>query len=149
MRALIQRVTEAGVQVEGQFVSQIQHGMLVFLGVEDGDTERDVDYLAGKVAGLRIFDDSEGKMNLCVSDVAGQALVVSQFTLLGDCRKGRRPSYVQAAPPELGNELYEAFCDQLRSLEIPVKTGRFRTNMAVHLVNDGPVTLMVDSRKVF
>ena len=88
-------------------------------------------------------------MNLCVSDVAGQALVVSQFTLLGDCRKGRRPSYVQAAPPELGNELYEAFCGQLRSLEIPVKTGRFRTNMAVHLVNDGPVTLMVDSRKVF
>ena len=149
MRALIQRVTEAGVQVEGQFVSQIQHGMLVFLGVEDGDTERDVDYLAGKVAGLRIFDDSEGKMNLCVSDVAGQALVVSQFTLLGDCRKGRRPSYVQAAPPELGNELYEAFGGQLRSLEIPVKTGRFRTNMAVHLVNDGPVTLMVDSRKVF
>ena len=96
MRALIQRVTEAGVQVEGQFISQIQHGMLVFLGVEDGDTERDVNYLAGKVAGLRIFDDSEGKMNLCVSDVAGQALVVSQFTLLGDCRKGRRPSYVQA-----------------------------------------------------
>ena len=123
--------------------------MLVFLGVEDGDTERDVDYLAGKLAGLRIFDDSEGKMNLCVSDVAGQALVVSQFTLLGDCRKGRRPSYIQAAPPRLGKELYEAFCDKLRSLEIPVETGRFRTNMAVHLVNDGPVTLMVDSRKVF
>lgn len=149
MRALIQRVTEAGVQVEGQFVSQIQHGILVFLGVEDGDNDRDVDYLAGKVAGLRIFDDLEGKMNLCVSDVAGQALVVSQFTLLGDCRKGRRPSYIQAAPPKLGNQLYEAFCNQLRSLEIPVETGRFRTNMAVHLVNDGPVTLMVDSRKVF
>ena len=149
MRALIQRVTEAGVQVEGQFVSQIRHGILIFLGVEDGDTERDVDYLAGKLAGLRIFDDSEGKMNLCVSDVAGQALVVSQFTLLGDCRKGRRPSYIQAAPPRLGKELYEAFCDKLRSLEIPVETGRFRTNMAVHLVNDGPVTLMVDSRKVF
>lgn len=149
MRALIQRVTEAGVQVEGQFVSQIQHGILVFLGVEDGDNDRDVDYLAGKVAGLRIFDDLEGKMNLCVSDVAGQALVVSQFTLLGDCRKGRRPSYIQAAPPKLGNQLYEAFCNQLRSLEIPVETGRFRTNMAVHLINDGPVTLMVDSRKVF
>ena len=147
MRALIQRVTEAGVQVEGQFVSQIQHGILVFLGVEDGDNDRDVDYLAGKVAGLRIFDDLEGKMNLCVSDVAGQALVVSQFTLLGDCRKGRRPSFVRAAHPDDAVPLYEAFLSALRRLDLHVETGVFGADMKVELLNDGPVTLLLDTKK--
>lgn len=149
MRAIIQRVSEAEVVVEDEITGKIQQGLLVLLGVEDGDSQQDCDYLADKVAGLRVFDDADGKMNLSVIDVHGRVLVVSQFTLLGDCRKGRRPSFVDAAPPELGQQWYEAFCKRIQEQGIDVETGRFRSHMHVRLVNDGPVTLMLDSRKRF
>lgn len=149
MRAIIQRVSEAEVVVDNEVTGKIQQGLLVLLGVEEGDSQKDCDYLADKVAGLRVFDDAEGKMNLAVTDVDGKLLVVSQFTLLGDCRKGRRPSFVDAAPPEIGQQQYEAFCQRIREQGIDVETGRFRSHMQVQLVNDGPVTLMLDSRKRF
>jgi len=149
LRAIIQRVSEAEVVVDNEVTGKIQQGLLVLLGVEEGDSQKDCDYLADKVAGLRVFDDAEGKMNLGVTDVDGKVLVVSQFTLLGDCRKGRRPSFVDAAPPEIGQQLYEAFCQRIREQGIDVETGRFRSHMQVQLVNDGPVTLMLDSRKRF
>lgn len=149
MRACVQRVSEAQVTVAGEVAGRIHRGLLVLLGVAADDTEDDARTLAEKIAGLRIFEDDEGKMNRSLPDVGGQMLVVSQFTLLGDCRKGRRPSFTAAAPPEQAEALYEVFCREVRSQAIPVATGRFRQHMDVALVNDGPVTLLLDSRKLF
>lgn len=149
MRAIIQRVKEARVEVEGEVVGRIGEGVLVLLGAGKDDTEMDAEYLAEKILGLRIFEDSEGKMNLSVTDTGGGVLVVSQFTLYGDCRKGRRPSFDKAAPPELAEELYELFVREIRERGAKVETGRFRAMMDVHLVNWGPVTLMLDSKKEF
>ena len=149
MRAIVQRVTEAKVTVDEEITGQIDLGFMVLLGVADGDTEKDAKYLAEKVAGLRVFEDDEGKMNRALADVGGGMLVVSQFTLLGDCRKGRRPSFVAAAQPEEAERLYEYFVSTVRDLGIPVECGRFRTHMKVSLTNDGPVTLMLDSGKLF
>lgn len=149
MRAVVQRVSRSKVTVAGEVVGSIGRGLLVLLGVEQDDVEDDALTLADKIVALRIFDDAEGKMNLSLADVAGEMLVVSQFTLLGDCRKGRRPSFVAAAAPEKANELYEAFVAAVGVQGIPVATGRFRAMMDVELVNDGPVTLLLDSRKRF
>jgi D-aminoacyl-tRNA deacylase len=149
MRACVQRVHHASVTVEGQIVGQIGRGMLVLLGITGDDLPGDVAYLAEKTTGLRIFEDDEGKMNRSLLDTGGQMLVVSQFTLLGDCRKGRRPSFVQAAPPELAENLYQQFVAQVQARGIYVATGRFRAHMDVALINDGPVTLLLDSRKTF
>lgn len=149
MRAVVQRVSSASVRVDGAVVGEIGRGLLVLLGVARDDTEADAALIATKIAGLRIFDDEAGKMNLAVADVAGGVLVVSQFTLLGDCRGGRRPSYLEAAPPETANALYETVVAALRAAGLPVATGVFRAHMAVALVNDGPVTLLLDSRKAF
>jgi D-tyrosyl-tRNA(Tyr) deacylase len=146
MRACVQRVASAHVAVDGQVVGQIAHGLVVLLGVARDDTAADAAYLADKIAGLRIFDDPQGKMNRSLRDVGGAALVVSQFTLLGDCRKGRRPSFTEAAPPEDAEPLYEAFCRALQELGVQVAQGRFRAHMEVALVNDGPVTLLLESR---
>lgn len=145
MRAVVQRVSEASVVVEGESVAAIGVGFLVLLGVADGDTEADARWLAQKLVGLRVFDDAEGKMNRALADVGGAMLVVSQFTLLGDCRKGRRPSFVDAAEPAIAEALYERFCDAVRDAGIEVATGRFRTTMRVSLVNEGPVTLIVET----
>lgn len=145
MLACVQRVSEAQVTVEGQVVGQIGRGLLVLLGVAASDTQAEAEWLAQKLAGLRLFDDADGKLNLSVADVQGGILVVSQFTLLGDCSKGRRPSFTRAAPPELAERLYEHFVACLRRHRIPVATGRFRAMMQVHLVNDGPVTLLVET----
>lgn len=145
MRACIQRVSRASVTVAGQVSGRIGTGMLVLLGVGVDDTEADARQLAGKLSGLRIFEDDEGKMNLALADVGGAMLVVSQFTLLGDCRKGRRPSFVAAARPELAEELYTVFVDAVGQHGIEVATGRFRQHMEVELVNDGPVTLVVET----
>lgn len=149
MRAVVQRVSQASVTVAGNITGQIQRGLLVLLGVEQGDCEDDARYLAEKTLALRIFDDSEGKMNLSLDEVGGGLLVVSQFTLLGDCRKGRRPSFVQAAAPELAERLYETFLAAAALRGIPVASGVFRANMQVALVNDGPVTLLLDSKRTF
>ncbi|GDY09196.1 MAG: D-tyrosyl-tRNA(Tyr) deacylase [Planctomycetota bacterium] len=149
MRAVVQRVSRASVTVTGEVVGQIGRGFLVLLGVEDGDRQDEAVYMAQKIAGLRVFEDAEGKMNLGLAEVGGAMLVVSQFTLLGDCRKGRRPSFIQAARPELADELYRAFCAEVRGQGIEVQTGRFQTHMDVELVNDGPVTLLIDSHKLF
>ena len=149
MRAVVQRVSRASVTVAGQVVGQIGKGFLVLLGVEDGDGQDEVVYMAQKIAGLRVFEDDDGKMNLGLAEVGGAMLVVSQFTLLGDCRKGRRPSFIQAARPELADGLYRAFCAEVRGQGIEVQTGRFQTHMDVESVNDGPVTLLIDSRKQF
>ncbi len=149
MRAVVQRVSEAYVQVGGQETGRIGRGVLILLGVGQGDELEDVRYLADKIVHLRIFPDAQDKMSLSVQDVGGGVLVVSQFTLYGDCRKGRRPSYTGAAPPERAEELYEAFVEQVRTYSLPVATGRFQEMMMVHLVNDGPVTLLLDSRKGF
>lgn len=147
MRAVVQRVARASVEVRGEVCGQIERGALVLLGVAVGDTSADAAALAEKLAGLRIFDDPQGKMNLALADVAGAMLVVSQFTLLGDCRKGRRPSFTAAAPPALAEQLYEEFVGLVRQRGITVETGRFGAQMAVSLVNDGPVTLVVESGK--
>lgn len=145
MRACIQRVTQARVSVDGQVRGEIGTGMLVLLGVATGDTQSDARQLAAKLVTLRIFDDEQGKMNRSLEDVAGAMLVVSQFTLLGDCRKGRRPSFVDAAPPDVAERLYQEFVSAATQLGISVATGRFREHMLVSLVNDGPVTLVVES----
>jgi len=149
MRAVVQRVASARVDVKDQTVGEIGNGLLALVGVADTDTQRDADWLADRIAGLRIFDDPDGKMNLSVKEIGGAVLAVSQFTLLGDCRKGRRPSYVKAAVPEQAESLYQRFLEQLRSKELVVATGAFRTTMRVSLVNDGPVTLLLDSTKLF
>lgn len=146
MRAVVQRVTHGAVTVDGQTVGEIGPGTLVLLGVGRDDTERDADYLAEKIAHLRIFEDDAGKMNHSVLESGGAMLVVSQFTLLGDCRKGRRPSFAAAAPPETAEQLYTHFTDRVRAMGIQVATGRFRAMMQVCLVNDGPVTLILESR---
>ena len=149
MRAVIQRVKESRVEVKGRMVGAIGPGLLIFLGVGEDDSEKDCDYLANKIAHLRIFPDTKGFMNLSLMDTGGAALVVSQFTLWGDCRKGRRPSFARAARPERARELYEHFIGLLREKGLHVATGEFQEMMDVYLVNDGPVTLMIDSSKGF
>lgn len=149
MRAVIQRVKSAQVSVSGAVVGQIGRGMLVLLGVGMQDTTSDADYLAEKIVYLRIFEDAEGKMNRSLAEIGGQALVVSQFTLFGDARRGRRPSYSEAAPPHQANELYQYFVTKVRGFGIHVETGVFQAMMDVTLVNDGPVTILLDSRKLF
>jgi D-aminoacyl-tRNA deacylase len=145
MRAVIQRVKKSIVSVDGREVGRIGHGMLVLLGIHRQDTDAGADELARKISHLRIFEDAGGKMNRSLLDTGGEMLVVSQFTLYGDCRKGRRPSFVEAAPPALAERLYNCFVNRLRQEGIVVETGRFRAMMAVSLVNDGPVTLILDS----
>lgn len=147
MRACIQRVSRAQVRVGGQPYAQIGQGMLVLLGVAQDDTEADARLLAEKVAGLRIFEDSAGKMNLSIAEVGGSMLVVSQFTLLAQCWNGRRPSFTQAAPPEKAQKLYEFFVRSVAEQGVPVATGQFRQHMEVELVNDGPVTLLIQTRQ--
>lgn len=149
MRAAIQRVKEARVEVEGEVVGKIGKGILLFLGIRKDDTQDDIKYLADKVLRLRIFEDDAGKMNLSITDVGGEILVVSQFTLYGDCRKGRRPSFDEAASPDMAERLYGLFVEELKKRGIDVQTGRFRALMDIHLVNSGPVTILLDSRKVF
>jgi D-tyrosyl-tRNA(Tyr) deacylase len=145
MRACIQRVSSARVVVDGDVVGEIGRGLLVLLGVAADDGETELRWMVDKVVGLRVFDDGEGKMNLALADVGGELLVVSQFTLLGDARKGRRPSFIAAAPPEKAERMYNEFVDAARELGVRVATGRFRAHMQVELVNDGPVTILVDS----
>ena len=149
MRAVVQRVTDADVSVENQIKGSIGRGFVVLLGVEEGDNETDADYIAEKVSGLRVFDDSEGKMNLSVTDIGGEILSVSQFTLLADARKGRRPSFIRAAHPEEANRLYEYFNEKVREKGVTVAEGVFRADMLVRINNDGPVTILLDSRKLF
>jgi len=149
MRAVVQRVTRARVTVDEQVVGEIGNGLVVLLGVAHDDTKADADYLAPKIASLRIFDDGDGKMNLSVKEIDGGLLVVSQFTLYGDVRRGLRPSWIEAAPPEVAEPLYEYFVESTRKLVERVATGSFRKTMQVELVNDGPVTIMLDSRKLF
>ena len=149
MRAVVQRVTEARVEVAGKAVGEIGAGLLVLLGVGRDDTRDDADYLADKTVNLRVFDDDEGKMNRSLSESGGAILVVSQFTLYGDVRRGRRPSYSDAAEPEKANQLYEYFVERLRSFGVKVETGVFQAMMKVSLTNDGPVTILLDSRKLF
>lgn len=144
MKAVIQRVTSANVVVDGETVGEIGHGILVLLGVEKGDDEARADWLAEKICGLRIFSDDEGKMNLSVQEIGGSLLVVSQFTLAGNCAKGRRPSFDTAAPPEEGKRLYEYFTAAARRLGPKVATGIFQADMQVSLVNDGPVTFILE-----
>jgi D-aminoacyl-tRNA deacylase len=149
MRAVVQRVTEATVRVEGAVAGAIGRGLLVLLGVGRGDGEKDADELADKVVHLRVFPDDEGRMNRSVAEAEGAVLVVPQFTLYGDCRKGRRPSYVEAAPPEEADRLYRYFVETVRRAGLPVAEGVFRAAMDVALVNHGPVTLLLDSRRSF
>lgn len=148
MRAVVQLVSRASVTVEGELTGKIAKGLLVFLGVAAGDTEKDLQYIIDKVVGLRIFEDAQGKMNLSVKDVGGAILAVSQFTLYGDCRHGKRPSFTTAAKPEVANEVYEQFVAGCRAAGVAVETGRFRTHMLVDLENDGPVTILLDSSKI-
>ena len=149
MRAVVQRVTEASVTVGGETVGAIGPGLMVLIGVSDTDTDKDLKYIADKIPNLRIFDDENGVMNRSVLDAGGSILAVSQFTLYGDARGGRRPSYIRAAKPEPANALYERAVAAWREQGIPVETGRFRTEMKVSLINDGPVTILLDSEKVF
>lgn len=149
MRAVLQRVTRASVRVEGETVGQIEAGLLVLLGIARDDTEQDARYLVEKIINLRIFEDEEGRMNLSVTDVGGALLVVSQFTLYGDVRRGRRPSWIDAAEPERAEPLYEFFLKEVRRSIPGAATGAFRRMMEVELVNDGPVTILLDSRKLF
>lgn len=149
MRCVIQRVSEASVSVDNQVVGRIGHGYVALLGVEAGDAMPDALYCADKVAGLRVFEDAQGKMNRSVQDVQGAVLAISQFTLCGDARHGRRPSFSGAARPDVAVPLYEAFVAALRNAGIPVETGVFQAHMAVSLVNDGPVTILLDSKKQF
>jgi len=149
MRAVIQRVSRAKVAVDRETIGEIEGGLLVLLGVGQADTEIDADYLADKTMGLRIFADHEGKMNRAVAEVGGAVLVVSQFTLYGDVRRGKRPSFDAAAPPQKARELYEYFVDRVRRAGLRCETGKFQEMMRVELVNDGPVTILLDSTKVF
>ncbi|MDE0316824.1 MAG: D-aminoacyl-tRNA deacylase [Candidatus Poribacteria bacterium] len=149
MRAVIQRVKSASVKVDGELVSEIGAGLLIFLGIAHDDTETELEYIANKVANLRIFEDADGKMNCSLLDIGGSVLVVSQFTLYGDCRKGRRPSFIDAARPEVANALYEQFITALEQQNIPTQGGTFQAMMDVELINDGPVTILLDSDKQF
>jgi D-aminoacyl-tRNA deacylase len=149
MRAVVQRVTRASVTIDGEIVGEIRKGLVALLGIAHDDTRDDADYLAQKIAALRIFDDAEGRMNVSVKDINGGLLIVSQFTLYGDVRRGLRPSWSDAAPPEIAEPLYEYFVESSRKLLGQVETGSFRKMMQVELVNDGPVTILVDSRRVF
>jgi D-tyrosyl-tRNA(Tyr) deacylase len=149
MRAVVQRVSRAQVSVASELVGQIEGGLLVLLGVSKDDTEADADYLADKVVGLRIFEDANERMNLSVGDVRGALLVVSQFTLYGDTRRGKRPSFDDAAPPQRARELYEYFVTRIRSAGLKCETGKFQAMMKVELINDGPVTILLDSKKLF
>jgi D-tyrosyl-tRNA(Tyr) deacylase len=149
MRAVLQRVSRAKVTVEGETVGRIGRGILVLLGVAGSDTEKDAIYLLEKTLNIRIFEDAAGRMNLSLLDVKGELLVVSQFTLYGDTRKGRRPSFIEAAAPEKANSLYELFTSEARKQIEMVQTGRFQAMMSVELVNDGPVTILLDSKKLF
>jgi D-tyrosyl-tRNA(Tyr) deacylase len=146
MRAVVQRVKESSVTVDGRVISRIGPGILVLLGVSETDERADVEFLSEKIVHLRIFEDDNGKMNRSLIDTQGEMLVVSQFTLLGDCRKGRRPSYIHAAAPEKAEPLYEVFVEKVREKGIPVQTGQFRAMMDVSLINNGPVTLILDSK---
>lgn len=149
MRAVVQRVKSARVEVGGRITGEIENGLLIFLGVGGEDTKQDCEYIANKISNLRIFSDERDLMNLSLMDTGGAALVVSQFTLLGDCRKGRRPSFAHAAAPEKARQLYEYFITLLRGTGLRVTTGEFQEMMDVHLINDGPVTLLLDSSKIF
>jgi D-tyrosyl-tRNA(Tyr) deacylase len=149
MRAVVQRVTRASVTVGGELVGRIDRGLCVLVGVARDDTETDALALAEKVVGLRIFEDESEKMNLAVTDVGGSVLAVSQFTLLGDTRRGKRPSFTEAMEPGGANQLFERFCARCRELEVPVETGRFRATMRVEISNDGPVTILLDTKKTF
>lgn len=149
MRAVLQRVSQAEVEVAGETVASIASGLLVFLGVGPNDGDTDAAWMAGKIAELRIFADDDGKMNRSVTEISGAVLVVSQFTLYGDCRKGRRPGFAAAAPPQLARQLYAAVIDRLREKKLAVAAGIFQAEMRVSLINDGPVTLLLDSEKVF
>ena len=149
MRCVVQRVTRASVTVEEELVSEIRDGFMVLVGAEETDTEADAKYCADKIAGLRVFEDAEDKMNLSVKDVGGSVLLVSQFTLLGDARHGRRPSFSHAAKPEIAEPLCERVKEMLIAQGVPTLTGRFRTHMKVDLLNDGPVTILLDSKRNF
>jgi D-tyrosyl-tRNA(Tyr) deacylase len=149
MRAVIQRVSYAKVTVGDEVTGSIETGLLILLGVAHSDSEADADYLSSKITGLRIFDDAEGKMNLALAEVGGAALVVSQFTLYGDVRRGKRPSFDQAAPPQRAHELYEYFVERMREEGVRCETGRFQAAMRVELANDGPVTILLDSTRLF
>lgn len=149
MRAVVQRVLRGSVTIDDTIVGQIDQGLVVLLGVGQGDTVDDARYLADKICQLRIFSDEQGKLNLSVQDVSGGVLAISQFTLYGDCRKGRRPGYSKAAPPEEAKELYESFVQRLICNGLPTATGVFQEHMVVEIINDGPVTLLLDSNKIF
>ena len=149
MKALLQRVTAAQVTVESEVVGKIGHGLVVFIGVANDDTPEDINYLTRKIVELRIFDDTEGKFNLSLLDVSGELLLVSQFTLLANTRKGRRPGFTDAAPSEIAEALFNQFVEQVRTTGLKVETGRFQTHMHVKINNDGPVTIMIDSRERF
>ena len=149
MRAVVQKVSSSKVTVDDEVVGQIKQGLLVLLGVTHEDTSKDVDYMVDKVTNLRIFEDEEGKMNLSLKDIGGEVLAVSQFTLYGDARRGRRPSFSDAARPEVANPLYEEFVKKVRDLGINVGTGKFGAHMMVDLTNDGPVTILLESGKTF
>jgi D-aminoacyl-tRNA deacylase len=149
MRAVVQRVSQAKVTVNGEITGEITEGLLVLLGVARDDTEADAIYLAEKIAGLRVFEDDQEKMNRSVQDVGGSILAVSQFTLYGDVRRGKRPSFDDAAPPEKARQLYEFFVEKIRSIGLRCETGRFQAMMKVELVNEGPVTILLDSKKAF
>jgi len=149
MKALLQRVTEASVSIAGEVVGRIGQGLVVFVGVASGDTTKDAQYLAQKTVNLRIFSDDAGKFNLSALDIEGELLVISQFTLLADTKKGRRPSFIEAAPPALAEELFDHFVAQTRATGLKVETGRFQQYMQVDIHNDGPVTILLDSREKF
>ena len=149
MRAVVQRVVESRVIVDGIVVGQIRKGLMILLGISNRDTVEDIKYMTEKIVNLRVFEDCDEKMNLSVLDVLGELLVVSQFTLYGDCRKGRRPSFIEAARPEMAKELYEKFVEECRALGVKTATGTFQADMKVEIVNDGPVTLILDSERIF
>jgi D-tyrosyl-tRNA(Tyr) deacylase len=149
MRAVIQRVSRAAVRIDGEIHGEITHGMVVLLGIRGGDAVSDLQWLVEKVINLRIFEDQQGKMNRSLADIDGEMLIISQFTLYGDCRKGRRPGFSSAAPPEIAEPLYQRFIEEVKNRQVKVATGIFQAAMEVELVNDGPVTLLLDSEKQF